>query len=334
MQIIQDTLNGLKLGEPVVQQQLAMFPLLAGGSDADTCTYLTLDEALAAGTAEVTEVSHDGSVPELLFRNGGDRPVLLVEGEELVGARQNRTLNVSILAPPKQDTRIPVSCVERGRWGYGDDVAFQRSDRTHFARGRRNKLESVNRGMQRAPADRRADQGAVWNAIDKKMTALSASSATAAMADIYERHRVPLEDYVTGFRQQPGQVGAVFLVGARFAGLDLFAHESTFAVLLPKLLRGYALDALELDAKEGAVPPAATAQRLMAAVAAAGSRDHPAVGLGRDVRIDSPTVAGAALVADDAVLHLAAFGREDGPEALEPGPYRRASRRRTHYTRH
>ncbi len=329
MQIILDAIAGLTLGAPIVQRQMAMFPLLDGRTGAAPRGYLTLDEALAAGAAQVAEVSHDGSVPELLFRNGGDRPVLLVEGEELVGARQNRTLNVSLLAPPKQETRIPVSCVERGRWGYDDDVVFRRSDRSHFARGRRSKLESVNRGMSRDPGSRHSDQGAVWDAIDDKLAAMSVSSPTDAMGAVYEQHRAFLEDYVAAFRQRPGQVGAVFLVGSCFAGLDLFAHESTCAALLPKLLRGYALDALEVESKQAPTP----AHRLIAGVIVAEARDYPAVGLGRDVRIDSPAVAGAALVAGDAVLHLAAFGRDGEAEAFESGTYRRAGRRRSRHWR-
>ena len=333
MQIILEAIAGLTLGEPIVERQMAMLPLLDGSAGAAPRAYLTLDEALEAGTAQVAEVSHDGSVPELLFRNKGDRPVLLVEGEELVGARQNRTLNVSILAPPQQETRIPVSCVERGRWGYDDDVVFRRSDRAHFARGRRSKLESVSRGMSRDPDSRHSDQGAVWDAIDDKMAAMSVSSPTDAMGAVYERHRASLEDYVAAFRHRPGQVGAVFLVGSRFAGLDLFAHESTFAALLPKLLRGYALDALEADAKNGHGPPPAAAHRLIAGVVVAEARDYPAVGLGRDVRIDSPAVAGAALVACDEVLHLAAFGRDGEADSFESGRYRRASQRRSRHWR-
>ena len=147
MQIIQDTVAGLEFGAPVVHQQMAMFPLLNRKSDAGSGTYVTLDEALESATARVSEVSDGGSVPELLFKNLGEQPVLLVEGEELVGAKQNLTLNVSILATPGRKTSIPVSCVERGRWGYGDDVVFECSDRAHYARVRRTKREGVNRSV-------------------------------------------------------------------------------------------------------------------------------------------------------------------------------------------
>ena len=235
MQIIQDTVAGLEVGAPVVHRQMAMFPLLGKQAGGGERAYLTLDEALTAASAQVGEVSEGGSVPELLLRNLGDKPVLLVEGEELVGAKQNRTLNISILAPPKQDTPIPVTCVEAGRWGYGDDVVFQRSDRAHYARGRRTKREAVNRSMSHDPGSRAADQGAVWEDIDAKMAAMSARSDTGAMGDIYEQNRRSLDDFVAAFGQQPGQVGAVFMVGTTFAGVDLFAHEATFGGLLPKL---------------------------------------------------------------------------------------------------
>ncbi len=55
-------------------------------------------------------------MPELRFVNHCERPVLLLDGEELVGAKQNRILNLTVLVPAHQTIVIPVSCVEAGRW--------------------------------------------------------------------------------------------------------------------------------------------------------------------------------------------------------------------------
>src|SRR6266498_1481531 len=77
--------------------------------------YVTLEEALPLGF-RITEVDAAGSVPELLASNPLESPVLLYDGEELLGAKQNRILNVTVLLAAKSDTRIPVSCVEEGRW--------------------------------------------------------------------------------------------------------------------------------------------------------------------------------------------------------------------------
>ena len=75
---------------------------------------MTLEEALALGF-RITEVDAAGSVPELIAFNPLDTPVLLYDGEELLGAKQNRILNVTVLVAPKSETKIPVSCVEQGR---------------------------------------------------------------------------------------------------------------------------------------------------------------------------------------------------------------------------
>ncbi len=74
-----------------------------------------IEEAVAAGSVVVDEVG-SGIVSRLLLHNLGDRPVLLVDGEQLVGAKQNRILNTTILAPARTKLEIPVACVEQGRW--------------------------------------------------------------------------------------------------------------------------------------------------------------------------------------------------------------------------
>jgi hypothetical protein len=58
------------------------------------------------------------------MRNVGDRPALLIDGEHLEGAKQNRVLNVTVLVAARRDTVVPVSCVEQGRWSYGADQGF------------------------------------------------------------------------------------------------------------------------------------------------------------------------------------------------------------------
>ena len=85
-----------------------------------------------------------GSVPELKVFNGLSQPVLLLDGEELIGAKQNRVLNLTIMVPADTEMMIPVSCVEAGRWQHISD-GFVAADRTQFARGRAKKLSQVSR---------------------------------------------------------------------------------------------------------------------------------------------------------------------------------------------
>jgi len=138
MQILNNTLIELALGDPHILRNLAVFPLYMPKSAPPD--YLTLDEALESGKAEVTEVSEGGHVPELRFANGLDRPVLLVDGEELIGARQNRVLNLSILIGAGH---IPVSCVESGRWAYRSR-RFASGKKKLYAKLRAQKMATVS----------------------------------------------------------------------------------------------------------------------------------------------------------------------------------------------
>jgi hypothetical protein len=118
-QFINQYIGGLKLGREQSFKNLTVFALLS--DYAANLDYLTLDEALAEDLIEVMEVSQGGSVPELKVLNKSDRMVLILDGEELVGAKQNRIVNTTILIAANTTTLIPVSCVEQGRWSYRSD---------------------------------------------------------------------------------------------------------------------------------------------------------------------------------------------------------------------
>lgn len=304
---IKDFIAQLEIGAPLVSGRLTMLPLLSDRTV--RARYLTLDEALAAGVARVEEVSETGSVPELLFRNSGSKPILLLDGEELVGAKQNRVLNLSILVPAGTETKIPVSCVEAHRWGYRSRH-FQSSDRAFHARGRAEKVGQVSAAMA-AAAPPRPNQGSVWNEIARTARNLGVRSPTAAMGDIFEQHRPDIDHHVGCLVPQPQQVGAIFLIDGRAIGLDLFDAASTYAKLSPKLVRSYALGTLEdgpraVDRRG----PDNGAERLLRELQEAKMQRFPAIGLGEDWRLHGDSVQGAALVNDASVVHVCAFERE------------------------
>ena len=66
------------------------------------------------GQVAITELEGGASVNDLVVHNQGAQPVLLYEGEEILGAQQNRVLDISILVAAEAKTQIPVSCVEQG----------------------------------------------------------------------------------------------------------------------------------------------------------------------------------------------------------------------------
>jgi hypothetical protein len=308
MDPIMAALDSLDIGAPVTAANLTMYPLLL--PEESVPGYLTLDEALAAGLASVTEVSESGHVPELLVKNLAKQPVLILDGEELVGAKQNRIVNLTILVAAQQTLHSPVSCVEAGRW-VRRSREFAAAGRAHYASGRARKLEQVSYAM-RASGSRASDQGAVWNDIDAKAVRMQADSPTHAAAAMYDGARSQLDEFLEKLEAVPRQAGAIFTINGVVAGIDVFDSQATWRKSMRKLVESYGLDALDHSAA-----PVSDAKpqpkRFLSTLKKTPQERFPAIGLGEDVRISGNTIVGGGLVVDGTVIHLVAFpGSENG----------------------
>ena len=102
----------LRVGDPDVHGPLAVFPLFGPPPVAE---YVAFADGVARGLL-VKELEDGASVNDLVVLNPTDANVLLYEGEEVLGAQQNRTFDVSVLVAAGRSLRVPVSCVEHGRW--------------------------------------------------------------------------------------------------------------------------------------------------------------------------------------------------------------------------
>ncbi len=312
MKIVVDALERLEVGSPSSFANLTLFPLL--GEAGCRPEYATLDEAIEEGWFEVSEVSRAGSVPELKAVNRGDRAVFMMDGEELIGTKQNRVLNLTILVPSGKTLVVPVSCVEQGRWS-SRSPAMAASGDALYSKALLAKVMSVSRSYkhQRRPM---SDQSALWNELACAAQDLKVSSPTRAMSDMYAKHSRHVGDYERAFTAADGQSGAMFAIGDRLVGLELFEHPETLRKMLRKVVRSYALDAIQAG-ESSEVPSAKAAREFLTELADGRAETFPAVGLGQDVRITGNRLTGAALVVDDRVVHLCAF-RTDTEQREDP----------------
>ncbi len=303
MQIIQDSLAGLAVGAPQMHRNLALFPLLA---TADTAPdYVLLDEALEKKFARITEVSEGGSVPELAFENSSAEKILLVDGDELVGAKQNRIVNLSILVAGGRKVKIPVSCVEQGRWAWRSK-AFTSAKRTLFASAKARKYAHVSASLRQS-GTRHADQNVLWQGVADKVAFSRAESPTLAMGDAYESRDSDLGDYAAAFRAEPLQRGAVIAVDGKVTGLELFDSPATFAKYLDRLVRSWAMDAIETAASTPLAPFLDDVNRFLEEMKAAAAERFDALGEGEDIRLSGKGISGGALAAEGRLVHLAGY---------------------------
>ncbi|MDE0309435.1 MAG: hypothetical protein OXI60_06340 [Acidiferrobacterales bacterium] len=303
MNCISSTLDGVAIGSPQTHLNLTMFPLL--GEKPVEIDYLLLDQALEQGAIEISEVSDSGSVPTLKVLNKSIQRVLLLDGEELVGAKQNRILNVSVMIPAQKTITIPVSCVEAGRW-HRQSETFASAGRTHFAEGRARKTRAVNQSIHHSKS-RSGDQSEVWDRISLKSARMQARSSTDASDEMYRTFRSDLDSFHNAFQAVPNQIGAIFSLNESTTGIDLFEATDALAASLNKLVESYALDAIDNLRRGMNGKSSFDAKKFLDDICAVTPEIHSAVGEGEDHRFDSGTLSGGGLVVDEKLVHLCAF---------------------------
>jgi hypothetical protein len=325
MDPIQGYLETLKQGGKQNHLNLIIIPFLAAnGGEPD---YLTLEEGLSQGFVIITEISTGGSVPELKLINKSPDKVLVVDGEELMGAKQNRIVNASFLIAGNTEVVIPVSCVEQGRWSYRSAM-FSYGEKVMPPSLRREKQKKVAENLDRG-AGYRSDQGQIWEELAEKQSRMSIYSQTGAMADLFEGQKDWLADYLKAFHLVDFQVGGLFAINGKVAGLECFGHWQTFSKFFKKLIQSYALDAIDMiEEPKTDHLAAADIRRFMEGIEKAPGKSYPSLGLGENVRAEGPFVSGAAQVFNDAVLHLSAFAHQGKKENGPTVRYQRFSQRR------
>ena len=318
-----DHLGPLSIGAPDVHGPLAVFPLFG---PQPRLAYISFAQGLTAGVS-IKELDGGASVNDLLVINPGDTSVLLYEGEEVLGAQQNRTFDVSVLVAAGAQLRVPVSCVEAGRWdGSRHGELFAPAPQTAYPALRRMKNRAAHANVA-AGMQPRAMQGEVWDEVASKSARMDVASATGAMHDMYDDSRNRLDEFSRAIGLRDNQTGALVLVAGQPVVLDHVSRPDVFAALHGPLVQGYALDALE--ASDGEAEPSTTiADEFLQRVLGARVSEHDGIGLGRDLRFAEHRVAGAGLLAGDELIQFTAFPDEPTPGVQARARIRRPSRRR------
>lgn len=322
--VLTRTFNELNLGEIKTCRNLAVVPILEDGEAGPE--YMTLAAALKEELLLVSEASQSGSVPEIRVVNKAALPVLILDGEELKGAKQNRASNTTVLVPANSDLILNVSCTERGRWGYTSEQ-FADSGVVMSHGVRRAKSASVSESFH---AQRRAcsDQGEVWDMIEQLHASRGTSSPTRAMRDVFETHRASLDECLAAFVPAGGQRGFVFLANGRVMGLDLLSRAPAYREVHERLLSSYVVEMLDGENATGAAPDGSAAHQFIERMLSGEVEAYPSAGLGEDLRVQSAGLCGSALVHENTCIHAALFALDSSNQAMDMGPRMEGFRQR------
>ena len=306
-QIVDASLAALAVGPPIPLGELTLLPLFS--SRAPGLAYLGLAEALETRQLVISEVSHAGEVPELALSSSASLPVLLVEGEALIGARQDRFVNASLLVPPGAGMRIPVSCMEAGRWSWS---------RPDFVDGGLLASDAIRRRTQRsvlaslaAGRGRRSDQAGIWSDIDQLHARAGSRTETRSLKHVLEQRDARSQRRIEALPGQPGQLGLARFEAGRLRALELCSRDDVWSRLQPKLLRSLLLERSTLEHPRSPARSVPLPEDWLTALRARMSRSdverYASPGLGHELRFEAPDLDATALVHAGELLHLAVY---------------------------
>ncbi len=279
----------LSLAEPVFLRNLTLFPI-KDGSDRNTLNLTTIDEVLESKKGRFCELK-DPDVNKIIFDNGGGLPVLMIDGEEVTGSLQNRIIARSIIARAQSRQQIPVICAEEKRW---KELGGFKTGYCSYPKIRSILASSIKEETQQI----------IWKEIERKLTVTRVQSKTSSMHEIYENLSEEIERYLEGFSGlNQNSVGFVGVAGNQILGCDLFSSPEIYQKFEEKLLRSYALDAIEYQRQRGSIPEV---EGFINRVISALKLVKPKRSLGH-LRFKGTKLSGQAVLFEDRLVHISAF---------------------------
>jgi hypothetical protein len=320
MSVMSEYVDGLKFGETMEYEKMNLMPII--GNPDEGSVYLTLKEALDMNLLKITEVNDSGSVPELKAVNKSELPVLILDGEELIGAKQNRVLNTTVLLKGGSETVIPVSCTEEGRWSYNSREFYDEgSVISHSMRD--SKRRSVSDSVRRMNSYS-SDQSSIWNEIRGSIHRENLSSPTNAHRDIYDSKLQDITEYLDAFTSQEGQVGILVCINGKIKGIDTVSSPVAYRSLHDKLLKSYAIEAvLGENSEKNSTPKNSNLEKkskqFIKQISESNESKYKSIGHGWDHRFESDSVLGSALICQSEVIHASFFKNEVSRTDRDPG---------------
>ena len=186
----------------------------------------------------ITEKEGKGEGAEvntLYAQNLSNDTLFLMAGEVIQGGKQDRVIGEDcVIAPRTGKVKVPVYCVEAGRWSAG------RRDGNNFVSYFSVSGQSVRKAVE---VDKK--QSKVWEKVDdanvknKVPTSTSAYTALSSATEYQKTEKEYFDVLKQKLDAEKDVVGVIVVSGDKVLGCEIFATEQLFRKLSDNLLRSY-----------------------------------------------------------------------------------------------
>ena len=124
---MQGAIKKFKLNKVINIQNINIY-LLEVGKNKNIKHLKLLEELFDEKNVLMNELDYQENVGLIKIFNKSNHNLLLLSGDILEGAKQNRMIMDSVIINAKNSYKVPVSCVERDRWSYKKNRNFHASN--------------------------------------------------------------------------------------------------------------------------------------------------------------------------------------------------------------
>ena len=306
-------LDGVKIASPIVEQGLAVYPVLVDDVRLLKGGWQTLDEAIDRGTLVIREKG-GGNVPVVIVENRSKHAhILLMTGDVIKGGMQTRTVRNDTVLAPGQRIDLDVFCVEAQRW----------EGEAHFSSAKLQAPQSIKGEIRGG-----GGQGAIWSRVAENNAALGAENSTRSLEAAVKSPAIENKLDAVRTRIVPdvprGAVGFIFVHGNQAVGAEFFGSEALARAEFPQLLDSYAVDYILRTKATGKniAPDDKVATAFFERICRAGSERAKTAGSGAGIRTSADDLLGDGVSLDSALVH---YGVQVARK-VEPQPRKRVPR--------
>jgi len=236
-----------RISGPYSKHNLSLY-LIHGADQVKDQTYLTLGDAMKEKKVKVHETSN---VNQLSIENTSKTEHIYIQAGDIVkGGKQDRVFSTDmVLEPGSGKVNIASFCVEQGRWnkrGAESSKVFNSSSK------------NLSSKELRLAARLKKNQSEVWSEVEKAQRKLSkkigqdikakASASSLQLALENKKLAGEISDYKKKYipllKDKKSVIGYAFSINGKLNTADIYANESLFRKLWPKIVDSAATESL------------------------------------------------------------------------------------------
>ncbi|MBK9177907.1 MAG: hypothetical protein IPM46_16570 [Flavobacteriales bacterium] len=223
-------------------EKLRLYPIVANAAFRDAHKSIgqavPMNKALQDGRLLIKEHQGGATVNTLQAVNASKDTIYLMQGEVVIGGKQDRMLAQDVLIPPGATVDIGAFCVEHGRWqDNGSGHAFTAT--IGLAGQQARKAAAVDK-----------EQTRVWEEVAKDIHKNATETRSGSYAHLmndkeFQADRLRYREQLMALPASCiGMVGVIAVSGDKVIGCDVFATEALLAQAYPQLIDAYIAEAL------------------------------------------------------------------------------------------